>query len=99
MNLEEICPIANSKGINLGKLVKIELIRALQADQGDFDCFASAHNGVCVRTNCMWREDCFAAVLQNYIDSDLTKNRCCTTKSTKATKKNIGLFRKSVFTF
>lgn len=65
MSLEEICPIANPQGINLGKLLKIELIRALQTDVGDFDCFASAHYGVCGQVDCFWREECFAAVRPN----------------------------------
>lgn len=65
MNLGELCPIANSHGINLGNTMRIGLVKALQTDLGSFDCFASAHFGVCNRVNCLWREDCFAAVRQN----------------------------------
>lgn len=65
MNLEEICPIANHHGINLGKINKIELLKALQTDHGSFDFAALAYYGVCGQVNCFWREDCFAAVRQN----------------------------------
>lgn len=60
MKLEEIRSIAKSRSINPAKLSKIELIKSIQMDEGNFDCFSSAYNGDCDQTGCKWREDCFS---------------------------------------
>ncbi len=65
MNIEEICPTSSAHGINVGRYIKIELIKALQTEDGHFDCFGSAHNGVCDQIACFWREGCFAAARDN----------------------------------
>lgn len=61
MKLAEVCAIAKSQTINPGKLTKTELIKAIQTIEGNFDCFATAYNGVCDQVDCCWREDCFEA--------------------------------------
>jgi hypothetical protein len=61
MKLEDVRSIAISRGIRPGNHSKTELIRSLQAEEGNFDCFATAYGGVCSEANCFWREDCFAA--------------------------------------
>lgn len=61
MKLTEVCAIAKLQSINPGKLSKTELIKAIQTIEGNFDCFATAHDGVCDQLNCLWREDCFEA--------------------------------------
>ena len=63
MKLEEIRSIAKSHNINPGKLSKTELIKSIQTDESNFDCFATAYSGECDQVNCLWREDCFAAAL------------------------------------
>ena len=65
MKLEEVRSIAKSHSINPGKLSKTELIKSIQVDEGNFDCFATAHDGVCDQVGCSWREDCFAAARLN----------------------------------
>jgi len=40
---------------------KIELVRLIQEAEGNFDCYATAIDGVCDQIDCMWREDCFEA--------------------------------------
>ncbi|MDE2118958.1 MAG: SAP domain-containing protein [Betaproteobacteria bacterium] len=65
MKLEEIRSIAKSHKINPGKLSKTELIKFIQTDEGNFDCFATAYGGMCDQMNCLWREDCFAAAQSN----------------------------------
>jgi hypothetical protein len=65
MNVEAICPPANQHCFNLGKLIRIDLIKALRSDGDDFDCFASAHNSVCDQSNCFWRQSCLAAARQH----------------------------------
>jgi hypothetical protein len=61
MKLAEVCVIAKSKKINPGKLSKTELIKVIQSNEGNFDCFASANTGECDQAGCSWREDCFQA--------------------------------------
>lgn len=63
MKLEEIRSIAKAHGIKPNKLSKTELIKSIQTDEGNFDCFATAYDGVCDQMNCLWREDCFDAAL------------------------------------
>jgi len=43
------------------KLSKTELIRKIQSDEGNFNCFATAYSGECVPTDCLWRSDYFDA--------------------------------------
>ncbi len=60
MNLQEIRNIARAHGVKPGKLDKEHLIKTIQIAEGNFDCFATASDGVCDQTGCIWREDCFA---------------------------------------
>lgn len=61
MKLEEISAIAKTRAISQGKLSKAEIIKAIQTAEGNFDCYSSAHEGVCDQVDCCWREDCFDA--------------------------------------
>jgi len=59
MNLQEIRKIAKKQGIKPGKLTKLKLIRSIQNREGNFECFATALDGICDQFGCCWREDCF----------------------------------------
>lgn len=61
MTLKDVQRMAKLQCIDPGMLSKTELIRAIQKIEGDFDCFATAYNGICDQTGCIWREDCFEA--------------------------------------
>lgn len=61
MNLQKIRKVASERGISGSKLDKISLVRAIQRQEGNFDCFASAYDGHCDQNGCMWREDCLSA--------------------------------------
>lgn len=61
MRIEAVRNIAKSHGIKAGKLSKTELIKEIQTEEGNFDCFGTALNGACDQANCLWREDCFGA--------------------------------------
>lgn len=61
MKLNEVRAIAKSRNIKLGNSSKTKLIKAIQTDEGNFDCYATAYNGECDQMNCLWREDCFDA--------------------------------------
>lgn len=59
MKLQNIRAIAQQRGVTTAKQDKIELIRMIQQTEGNFACFATAYDGVCDQTACLWREDCF----------------------------------------
>lgn len=67
MKLEEIRTIANTRGIRPGKLSKGELIRTIQLEEGNFDCYGTATIGECDQGGCSWRADCFDASKQGEI--------------------------------
>ena len=54
MRLEDIRTIAKSRGIKIHHLSKPELIKAIQTEEGNFDCFGSAPTAACAtrRTAC-----------------------------------------------
>ena len=61
MKIQRIRELARHQGLEPGKADKVELIRAIQRKEGNFDCFATAQAGVCDQTDCLWRTDCFTA--------------------------------------
>lgn len=64
MKLGDVRSIAKSHSINLAHLSKTELIKAIQTEEGNFDCFATARSGECDQVGCLWRKDCFTAALE-----------------------------------
>jgi hypothetical protein len=61
MKIQKIRTIAQGLGVETAGREKTELIRAIQKKEGNFDCFATARDGICDRYDCRWRTDCFAA--------------------------------------
>jgi hypothetical protein len=61
MKLEAIRILARSMGIPQVNTYKTDLIKNIQAKEGNFDCYGSAHAGVCDQVSCTWRDDCFRA--------------------------------------
>jgi hypothetical protein len=61
MQMQEIRTIAKNFGIKTSRQNKVDLVRSIQMAEGNFNCFATAVNGVCDQTTCIWREDCFGA--------------------------------------
>lgn len=59
MKLQKLREIAEEHGVKPGKADKIQLIRMIQRTEGNFDCFATAWDGVCDQVACLWRDDCF----------------------------------------
>jgi len=58
MKLEEIKGIAKQHNIKSGKLKKAELVRAIQAAEGNDTCFETGRNSGCGQEECLWRADC-----------------------------------------
>ena len=59
MRIDQVRSIAKSHNIDPGHLSKSELIRTIQIEEGNFDCFGSAYEGECDQSGCLWRRDCF----------------------------------------
>jgi len=59
MHIKEIRAIAKQKNLSTGRKTKVGLIRAIQHQEGNFGCFATAYEGNCDQQQCLWREDCF----------------------------------------
>ncbi|TAN62176.1 SAP domain-containing protein [bacterium] len=57
MQLTEVKKMAKTLGIKAEKLKKLEMIRAIQAKEGNFPCFGTAKD-YCDQLNCLFREDC-----------------------------------------
>ncbi len=56
--MSEIRKIAVVQGVKPKRLSKAALIKAIQLNEGNFDCFGSATAGECDQDNCLWSEDC-----------------------------------------
>jgi hypothetical protein len=56
--MAEVRAIARSRGLPIQRKSKQDLIRAIQAAEGNFDCFGSALEGVCDQDDCAWRQEC-----------------------------------------
>lgn len=58
MNMQTLRKIAKSHNLSPAGLDKIELIRGIQHQEGNFDCFAKAWDGYCDQSACRWRDEC-----------------------------------------
>lgn len=61
MHIQTIRSIAKDRGIKAGRMTKADMIRTIQRNEGNFDCFATATNGFCDQFDCSWREDCLGS--------------------------------------
>jgi hypothetical protein len=58
MKMDEIKEIARQRGLNPAKMKKIDLIRAIQVDEGNPACFATGIKKGCDQADCLWRKGC-----------------------------------------
>ena len=65
MKMNEIRKMAMAQGIQPKKLTKASLVKAIQLNEGNFDCFGSATAGVCDQASCIWSEDCIKQSVTN----------------------------------
>ena len=61
MNMQAIRIIAKDHGIKPSRMSKVQLVKRIQLSEGNFDCFATARDGVCDQYDCLWRDDCFSS--------------------------------------
>ena len=60
MNMQEIRSIAKEFGLKTSRISKVNLVRSIQQTEGNFDCFATATDGECDQSGCLWRKDCLS---------------------------------------
>lgn len=59
LTIFEIRKKAKEMGLTLAKTSKkLEIIRAIQAAEGNPQCFATGVSETCNQSNCCWRPDC-----------------------------------------
>ena len=58
MRVEEIRNLARERGIKTGKMTKGELIRTMQREEGNSDCFGDLDRVPCTESGCLWFTDC-----------------------------------------
>jgi hypothetical protein len=58
MKMNDIKVMAEELGIKTGKMKKTELIRAIQRQECNSDCYNSGQAESCGQDQCLWRADC-----------------------------------------
>jgi hypothetical protein len=58
VKLQEVKEMAKHRGLKVKKMIKNEIIRAIQRDEGNFPCYGTGKSAECGQSNCLWRKDC-----------------------------------------
>ena len=67
MHIEEVREIARQQQINSEGLSQMDLIRAIQGNEGNVNCYGTSYVVECGQYECCWRTDCQIAVQSNSI--------------------------------
>jgi hypothetical protein len=62
MTVQEVKAVAKTRGMKFGNMTKEKIIRAIQRDEGNTDCFAKSKAKECGQENCLWRQDCLKVI-------------------------------------
>ncbi len=58
MKMQELREIAKKRGIKTANMKKADIIRAIQRDEGNADCFDSGNADKCGQAECLWKDEC-----------------------------------------
>jgi hypothetical protein len=58
MTLQEIREIAKKRGLTVGKMKKVEIVRAIQEAEGNAACFDTGKSAECGQSGCLWLRTC-----------------------------------------
>ncbi len=58
MTYEQIKEIARERGIRIGGVKKVEIVRAIQTQEGNEPCFATGRAADCSQLRCLWLKAC-----------------------------------------
>ena len=65
MTMNEIRKIAIAQGIQPKRMTKAALVKTIQLNEGNFDCYGTASAGICDQTDCIWNADCLKQSASN----------------------------------
>ena len=60
MKFKEIQKMAKSMGVNTHRMKKTDMIRTIQREEHNFDCYATDRVHYCEEPTCLWRRDCLS---------------------------------------
>ncbi|SHJ49812.1 hypothetical protein SAMN02745165_02505 [Malonomonas rubra DSM 5091] len=58
MNMAQVKDVAKDRGVKPGRMKKEDLIRAIQLQEGNPQCFNTNFSAECGQEDCLWRGDC-----------------------------------------
>ncbi len=58
MKMQDVKEVAKNRGIKAGTMKKGELVRAIQAGEGNEACYETGQAAECGQDDCLWRDDC-----------------------------------------
>ncbi len=58
MKLADVKKIAKDRGLNVRNMKKVDIIRTIQQDEGNRDCYNTESAESCGQDSCLWRDDC-----------------------------------------
>ena len=58
MKFQEIQKMAKGMGIKAHRMKKVDLIRTIQRQEDNIDCYATVRVEHCQEPTCLWRSDC-----------------------------------------
>ena len=58
MKMQEVREIAKKMNIKTANMKKANIIRSIQQEEGNDDCYETGQASECGQENCLWREDC-----------------------------------------
>ncbi len=58
MKMQELREIAKKRGIKTANMKKADIVRAIQRDEGNADCYNTGNADTCGQSECLWKDDC-----------------------------------------
>ena len=60
MNFNEIKRMAKGMGINTFGIKKLDVIRAIQREENNIECYGTQRVDICHEDACLWRNECIS---------------------------------------
>ncbi len=60
MDFNAIRKMANTMNINTYRMKKVDIIRAIQREENNIECYGTERANNCNELTCLWRDDCLS---------------------------------------
>ena len=60
MRFQEIREIAKNMGVGTYRMKKTDLVRTIQREENNIECYGTERVYICQEEACLWRSDCMA---------------------------------------